>query len=226
MNEWPIRVDPLARGLLVALEGCDGAGTTTQARLLAETLAQRQIPHHLTRQPSEGPVGRMIREILAGQMKAPTETIALLFAADRIDHLEREVWPALDAGKVVISDRWYHSSFAYNVEPNNLTGQACLQGGVLQDARWIREINAFATRPDVTFLLDIDAEEAARRRVMAGRATELYDDLPTQRAVVQRYRQLYSDDFGIRLINGAQPVGEVARLIYVQVESMLAPKER
>ena len=101
-------------GKLIVLEGIDGSGTTTQARLLCEWLAGRGVAVHLTREPSDGPVGRLIREILHGA-HAPVagDTMALLFAADRVDHLSREVLPALDRGTHVVTDRYYHSSLAY-----------------------------------------------------------------------------------------------------------------
>ena len=103
---------------LIVLEGLDGAGTTTQAKRLVEHLRTRGGKAHLTREPSDGPIGRLIREMLTGEHAIPGQPIAqstfgLLFAADRLDHLQREVEPQLAAGATVVSDRWYHSSLAY-----------------------------------------------------------------------------------------------------------------
>src|SRR5262249_48635759 len=105
--------------MLVVLEGLDGAGTTTQARRLGAALEAAGPPAGLTREPSDGPVGRLLREMLTGGHALPggaaisQATFSLLFAADRLDHLQREVEPALARGAVVVSDRWYHSSLAY-----------------------------------------------------------------------------------------------------------------
>src|SRR5262249_58217852 len=94
--------------MLVVLEGLDGAGTTTQTSRLIEHLRARGRDAHATREPSDGPIGRLLRAFLAGA-HGPVDatTMALLFAADRADHLAREVEPALARGAIVVSDRWY-----------------------------------------------------------------------------------------------------------------------
>src|SRR5438552_7626627 len=98
----------------MVIEGIDGAGTTTQTRLLTDWLRGRGLAAHRTREPSDGPIGRLIREILGQPPGAMTGgPMALLFAADRLDHLAREIEPALARGEQVLCDRYYHSSFAY-----------------------------------------------------------------------------------------------------------------
>ena len=131
---------------LIVLEGLDGAGTTTQARRLVDHLRSRGQLTHLTREPSDGPIGRLIREMLTGAHaiageKLSQSTFGLLFAADRLDHLQREVEPALAAGAIVVSDRWYHSSLAYQ--------------GTGAERDWIAQLNARARRPDVTVFLKV-----------------------------------------------------------------------
>jgi dTMP kinase len=160
--------------MLIVLEGIDGAGTTTQARRLAHALRAEGLDVHLTREPSEGPIGRLLRRMLTGE-HAPVDaaTMALLFAADRADHLHREVNPALARGALVISDRWYHSSLAYQ--------------GSDADRDWIRVLNQRVRAPDLTLFLRVAPEVAARRRHEAGRDDELYDALDTQRRVAAGY---------------------------------------
>ena len=198
--------------MLVVIEGIDGAGTTTQARLLGAALEERGVPAHLTREPSDGPIGRLLREILAGA-HAPTEatTLALLFAADRADHIQREVNPALERGQVVISDRWYHSSLAYQ--------------GSEEDRAWIAELNRRARRPDLTLLLEVHPDEAARRRTAAARSEELFDALEIQRRVAAGYRQVV-DALGaqerIDVIDGSRPVDEVAADCLARVLALVA----
>lgn len=167
----------MTRGRLIAIEGIDGAGTTTQAQRLSTALAERGRATHLTREPSDGPIGKLLREMLAGE-HSPVDatTMGLLFAADRADHLQREVEPALAGGTLVISDRWYHSSLAYQ--------------GTEEEREWIRELNRRARVPDLTIILDVAPERAARRRGEAGRRHEIYDASATQRRVAEGYRDL------------------------------------
>ncbi|HLL53606.1 MAG TPA: dTMP kinase, partial [Myxococcaceae bacterium] len=100
-------------GRFFVLEGLDGAGTTTQCERLASELRSRGFRVLVTREPSDGPVGTMIRQALTGRLGMPggngplaPETLALLFAADRADHLHARVRPALERGEIVISDRY------------------------------------------------------------------------------------------------------------------------
>lgn len=191
---------------LVVLEGIDGAGTTTQARRLAERLGARG---HLTREPSDGPVGRLLREMLAGK-HAPVDatTMALLFAADRADHIQREVDPALARGLVVVSDRWYHSSLAYQ--------------GADEDRRWIEVLNARARKPDLTILLDVDPDVAAARRAADGRPVELFDALEMQRRVARGYREVCEKlraTERIVILDGARPVDDLTAEIWELVQA-------
>ena len=161
------------------IEGLDGAGTTTQVRRLVEHLNAKGQRAHATREPSDGPVGKLIREMLTGGHaitgeKLSQSTFGLLFAADRLDHLQREVEPKLAAGTWVVSDRYYHSSLAYQ--------------GTGADRDWIGMINARARKPDITLFLKVRPEVAAERRVAAGRTQELFEDLEMQREVDAGYR--------------------------------------
>jgi len=193
---------------LIVLEGLDGAGTTTQARRLVEHLDGRGRPAHLTREPSDGPIGRLIREMLTGRHAIADQTIGqstfgLLFAADRLDHLQREVEPRLAAGVTVISDRWYHSSLAYQ--------------GTGADRDWITTLNARARQPDLTIFLEVRPEIAAQRRGAAGRVQELFEDLRMQHEVAAGYRAVIAELTAlgerIEVIDGELPADQVFQLI-------------
>jgi dTMP kinase len=200
---------------MIVLEGLDGAGTTTQSRRLVEHMCDRGIATHLTREPSDGPIGRLLREMLIGRHALTTgairqSTFGLLFAADRLDHLQREVEPQLAAGTTVVSDRWYHSSLAYQ--------------GTDIDRAWITQLNMRARQPDLTIFLQVRPEIAAQRRVAAGRIQELFDDLQIQQAVDAGYRatiaELTSRGERIEVLDGELPPDSVFQQILQRVEDL------
>src|SRR5262245_60906778 len=168
--------------VFVVLEGIDGSGTTTQLGRLEAHLAARGRRVHPTREPSAGPIGRLLREILLGQHRLPDGApadglaMALLFAADRRDHLGREIEPALAAGHDVISDRYLMSSLAYQAEE--------------ADRAWVAGLARSLRQADLTLLLDLPVEVAAARRRAAGRTVERYDDDALLARVAATYRSL------------------------------------
>ena len=183
----------MSRGLFLVLEGIDGAGTTTQTDRLVRRLRTRDRRVIATREPSTGPIGALLRQILSGRliagsrrrpgvMGAPEwETMALLFAADRLDHVATEIEPIVAAGGIVVSDRYDASSLAY---------QSVTSDGDAAALDWIRTLNQRALRPDLVLVLDVPAAIAEARRTLRGEADELYDQRPTQLALVEFYREL------------------------------------
>jgi len=180
-------------GHFVVLEGIDGAGTTTQTARLAESLRRQGLLVRATREPSDGPIGALIRQVLTGRVVVPAssdagtaplgwESMALLFAADRMDHVESEIAPFIARGGVVISDRYDASSLAYQ---SVTSGRA--EGDPLA---WIRALNQRARRPDLTIVLDISADTAAARRAQRGEAAQIYDANDVQRALAVFYKDL------------------------------------
>ncbi|WNG16836.1 dTMP kinase [Cystobacter fuscus] len=171
--------DARRRGLLIVLEGLDGAGTTTQVERLAAALKAEGHSVLTTREPSDGPVGVLIRQALTGRVVLPgagplaPETLALLYAADRTDHLRARVLPALEAGQVVLSDRSVLSSLAY-------------QGASLP-MEWVEAINSHAIPADLTLFVQVSIEVAARRRAARGGPEELFDAEEKQRRISQQY---------------------------------------
>jgi dTMP kinase len=203
-------------GRLIVLEGLDGAGTTTQAHRLVAQLTSAGRDAHLTREPSDGPVGKLIREMLTGGhaiagQKLSQGTFGLLFAADRMDHLQREVEPALARGATVVSDRWYHSSLAYQ--------------GTGADRDWIASLNARARRPELTIFLQVRPEIAAKRRADAKRRDELFEDLEMQREVDAGYRatieELRAAGEHIEVLDGEQSEDAVAAAIGAAVKRFI-----
>ena len=145
------------KGKFIAFEGCEGAGKSTQMRLLSEYLEKRGIPHAVTREPGGGEISEAIRKvILNGKFTSMTdECEALLYAAARVQHLADTVEPALNAGKLVLCDRYIFSSYAYQGYGRGL------------DMEFLENINSYAVHnfmPDVTLFLDIPPTAAFARK--------------------------------------------------------------
>lgn len=137
------------RGLLIAFEGVDGAGKTTQAKRLARWLARRGVKARYTREPTRTSLGKILQS-MAYRRDVDVEVEALLFAADRLIHLRRVIEPLLEEGVIVISDRYLHSSLAY-------------QSAIIGDIKWVEEINRYARKPDLGLFLDVDPEISLKR---------------------------------------------------------------
>ncbi len=136
------------KGKFVLLEGIDGCGKTTHAKLLAKWLAEKGHDVLHTKEPSRGQIGLLLRDYLKKDSLPLID--ALLFTADRAEHLEKEVRPALEEGKIIVCERYVYSTIAYQVA----------QG---LDKTWLTELNAFAIKPDLTILLDLDPEVSVKR---------------------------------------------------------------
>ncbi|KQQ21150.1 thymidylate kinase [Rathayibacter sp. Leaf299] len=203
-------------GLFVTLEGGDGAGKTTQARLLEEWLGSRGETVVRTREPGGTEVGVQIREIVLhhrGDIDPRAE--ALLYAADRAQHIGTLVRPAIERGEVVVQDRYIDSSVAY-------------QGaGRVLDADEVRRLSEWAThdfRPDLTVLLDLDPA-AARSRLDAARTR--FDRLEAEKAEFhERVRGAFlaiarSDPERFLVLDAALPVEELAAAVRSRVEELL-----
>ena len=198
----------------MVLEGIDGAGTTTHVGRLAERLRSMQVPVRATREPSDGPVGTLVRQVLTGRVVIPGgrapgwATMALLFAADRMDHVESEIDLFVAEGGIMISDRYDASSLAY---------QSVSSGADSKEAvEWIRSLNRYVRRPDLTIVLDVPPETASERRLQRGEAAQLYEQNEVQRALAAFYRDLakHMPKDRVVVIDASGPVDEVHARIW------------
>ncbi|MDH5670817.1 MAG: dTMP kinase [Myxococcales bacterium] len=206
---------------LIVLEGVDGAGTTTHSRELSRGLRAAEVQVHTTAEPSTGPVGALLRQALmgrfvvssaSGSVRPPNwTTMALMFAADRVDHCESEILPQLRDGVSVICDRYYHSSVAYQ----------SITGGGPEAIEWIRDLNRYARRPDLTLVLDVPSEVAAERRARR-RGEEIYDAEPLQERLCEFYSDLERHFPGepIEHVDAVGSVEEVAERILARVKRL------
>jgi dTMP kinase len=170
-----------AAGRFIVLEGIDGSGTTTQGRSLVALLSQAGIAARFTCEPSTGRLGVLLRELLSGageDVSREWDCMALLFAADRLDHVAREVRPALAQGITVVCDRYDLSSLAY---------QSATSAAQAAAVPWIRALNQRALRPDLTLVLNVDADVAEARRAERGGSKELFERRDLQRRLAEIY---------------------------------------
>jgi dTMP kinase len=202
------------RGRFVVLEGIDGSGTTTQVHKLAARLRAQKVAVRVTREPSDGPIGTLVRQVLTGRIIVPSgkapgwATMALLFAADRMDHVEAEIEPFVSQGGVMISDRYDASSLAYQSVVSGKEGKGAVE--------WIRSLNVHAARPDLTIVLDLPAEIAAERREARGEAAQLYEQNEVQRALAAFYKDLakHMPNDRVAIVDASGSVEEVhARIV-------------
>lgn len=179
--------------LFIVLEGIDGAGTTTQTALLRDRLQADGQPAIQTFEPTNGPIGVMIRQMLSKRIVLPShtqdapsepvtrETLAALFAADRLDHCAALIEPSIDAKNHIISDRYLHSSLAY---------QGDIEEGDTVDYSWIMQLNSRAKVPDVTFFLKIDLETSLARISQRGAARDIYETREKLERLITRYDEV------------------------------------
>ena len=168
---------PPDAGLLVVFEGIDGAGKSTQARWLAGRLGEVGVPQVFSREPTDGPHGRRLRDsATCGRLPAAEELA--LFMADRRDHVTRLILPSLQAGRVVVLDRYYFSTAAY-------------QGARGMDWRGIlRQNETFAPEPDLLFWFDLPAESSQQRIGSRGEVANDFERLDGLRAVAGIYAEI------------------------------------
>jgi len=192
-------------GIFVCIEGLDGSGKTTHAHRLVRNLQKRGFDAVYTTEPGRGELGKFIRaSVLQGKKRVPRVVEAVLFAVDRVEHLEKDVKPALMEGKVVVSDRCVYSSLAY-------------QGAAGLDLEWIEEVNRFALPPDLALYIDVPPEVVVKR---IRRKKSVMERLETQRRVKEVYMK-FVDNGKLMPIDGDRKKIEVEKNILTVVLEFL-----
>jgi dTMP kinase len=197
------------KGAFIVIEGLDGSGKSTQAKLLASKLKKSHRAVY-TAEPSHGKIGRFIRNrILYGETRPPTAVEALLFAADRIEHVRNEVLPALEKGCLVVSDRYLYSSLAY-------------QGSAGLSLEWIQTINEYAMKPDLALFVDVSPETVISR---LKRKKSVMENLETQRNVREVYLK-YVENGELTSVDGDKPKKVVAEEILTKITSFMKTRNQ
>ncbi|MFC7505834.1 dTMP kinase [Nocardioides sp. CPCC 206347] len=216
MTSYPGRFAPT--GVFVCFEGGEGGGKSTQSRLLRDRLEAAGYRVRLTFEPGDTPVGKEMRRIVlspeTGALAHKTEV--LLYAADKAEHIETLVQPALDRGEIVITDRYVDSTLAY-------------QGaGRALDVDEVEEVARWATgdlRPHLTVVLDVDPETGLGR--FEGRDRIEGESLEFHQRVRQSFLDLAArDPEHYAVLDARSPIEEIAATIAERVEPLLAQARR
>ena len=197
------------RGRFITFEGIDGCGKSTQIHRLKQRMEAMSLPCCETFEPSSGPVGSMLRQCLSGRMKADERTMAILFAADRLDHLLNDydgilqnVWQGIH----VICDRYVLSNYAYQ--------------GVSASLDWIEELNSEAgkiLRPDCHIFIDVDPEVSLERMEKTRFHRDLYETKERLTQVRNCYFSLFDrfqEEENILIVDGSQNADAIAETIW------------
>lgn len=185
----------------VVLEGLDGAGTTTQLDMLCSRLAAEGIPAVRTNEPTSGHIGRFIREILGSKVVVDPFTLALLFSADRNEHVNGKegIRSTAGEGKIVVCDRYLFSSLAYQ--------------SMSVDFDTVAGLNSFYPLPEHLFFIELSPEECEKRRAARGEEAEIFEKLEFQKKIDANYRkvlELYKDSpMKIHILDGRRSREEI-----------------
>jgi dTMP kinase len=185
------------RGFFICVEGLDGCGKTTQAKILVRKLRRMGYNTVYTAEPSHGKIGRFIKRYCLHRGKRISSIVeALLFAADRYEHVENEIIPALKDGKVVVSDRYMYSSLAY-------------QGAAGLSLDWIRRVNEHAVTPNLAIFIDVEPDTVIQRLKPK---KSVMENLETQLKVREVYMKFVENGELVK-VDGNKSKGEVAEEI-------------
>jgi dTMP kinase len=204
----------MKKNLFIALEGIDGSGKSTQVKLLKEKLEQAGLKVYTTAEPTESPIGKIIRNIFTHKMGADHRTIAGLFVADRMHHLLDEtegIIKMLNDGYAVISDRYYFSSYAYQ--------------GVHVDLDWVIQANSLSAnllRPDLNVFIDISPEISIERLKKGRTSIELYETLENLQNVRDKYfevMELLKSEENIFVTDGNRSPEAISNAIWEKISA-------
>ena len=195
------------KGKFIVFEGIDGAGLTTQAELLEKYLRSKKYEVVLTKEPTNNLIGGIIRAALKKEWSTSNRTLQLLFSADRAHHLEKEIIPALENGKIVISDRYFISTIAY--------------GMIELEKDWLKALNSKFLLPDIIFMIDVPVEVSIKRIKASRFGFELFEEKKKLEKIRNNFLELSKEYKNCFVINGNRSIEEVHKEIVKIVEEKL-----
>ncbi|MFN2353074.1 MAG: dTMP kinase [Desulfopila sp.] len=197
----------MQKGCLIVFEGIDGTGKSTQLQLLASHLTQQGLSVVATKEPTNGGYGKKIRQLYSDrQQMSITEELAL-FVEDRREHVNNVIEPALEAHKIILCDRYFLSTIAY-------------QGAAGADPQEIARLNDFAPRPDLAFIFEADPQSSTKRITeQRGDSLNDFEQLETLQRVAAQFSALQQSY--IRRIDALQPVDTIHREVAFHAEGLI-----
>lgn len=194
-------------GKFIVFEGIDGSGKTTQIELLSGYLKNKKLDFVLTKNPTHGRIGSLLKEYHLKNKTIPLAD-ALLFSADRAEQVETVIKPSLKQNKTVISDRYFYSNWVY-------------QSAEGVDMGWLIEINKFFPKPNLTMLIDISPSVALERIKAARKSGEIekFEKIKTLEELRKKYLALAKKE-GMVVVDGGREIVEVSKNIIEQVEKI------
>ena len=205
----------ITRGKFIVFEGIDGSGKSTQIQNISNRLKDQDLKIYTTFEPSDGPVGSLIRQMLSNKIRTDQRTIASLFAADRTDHLTNQkngIKKKVDDGDIVLCDRYYFSSYAYHAQ--------------YIDLDWVihtNSLNAEILRPDLTIFIDVDPDICLKRIKQSRSQFEMYEKIDVMKKVRINYFKAFDilkDKEKIAVINGNLGMQEVEDAIFNEINKI------
>jgi dTMP kinase len=190
----------------IVFEGLDGSGLTTQAGLLRNYFLGKGYEVLLTKEPTDGLIGGLIRSCLRKEWATSSLTLQILYAADRSHHIKTEIEPALKSGKVVISDRYILSSLAY--------------GSMNIDLQILKNLNETFPKPDLTIFIDNPPEVCMERIKKSRHHIELFEEQKKLEKIRENYHKLKAHFPNTYIIDGSEPVREVFSKIKTIVDGV------
>lgn len=196
-------------GKFIVLEGLDGAGKSTQAAMAADYFRMAEKPAFLTYEPTQLMVGSLVRSRLLGEWSCSPQCLQLLFAADRDEHLKKEILPGLENGSVIVGDRYFMSSLAY--------------GAIDCDFDWLAQINREFLAPDLVIYLDVTPSVCIDRINANGKSVELFEKAEALERVAVNYKKtidMLKNDMNIAIVDGNRGREEVFADIKKAIEKI------
>ncbi|MCP4022981.1 MAG: dTMP kinase [Desulfobacteraceae bacterium] len=208
------------RGIFIVFEGIDGSGKSTQIKMLTDSLHKKGYPVFSTFEPSDGPIGSLIRKMLSGEVETDQRTIAMLFAADRTDHLlnrKNGIKNKVNQKIIVLCDRYYFSSYAYHA-------QHIPMDWVIQ----LNQLNEDILRPDMTVFIDVDPKTCFERIEKARSSLEIYEKIDVMKEVRDHYftafKKLKTKE-KVVVVDGNTTTQNVAQSIWDHVRQLVENNE-
>ena len=191
--------------MLINLEGIDGCGKSTQSKLLMKKFEENNEKTIILKEPTDGKYGKKLWEMLSGKREATTEQILDLFVMDRKEHVKEKINPALKEGKIILMDRYYYSTMAY-------------QAAAGIDVNRIRKDNEFAPKPDIVLIFDLPVD-LAMKRVIGHSVADVFEKEEHLEKVREAYLNLKNDPL-VRIIDSTRTPEEIFEEVWELVSEV------